>query len=651
MQKILQQPGVRDLLMGNEAIARGAVEAGVQLVAAYPGTPSSEITEVLLQASREAGFYVEWSTNEKVAFEVAAGASMLGGRCLVAMKNAGLNVAMDTFMTLPYGGVKGGLVVVVADDPDAHYSSNEQDTRFAAAYAEIPCLEPENQQEAKDMTLEAFALSEKLSLPVFLRSVSRISHASGDVLFGEVKQDLNPLAFNKHYQMGYRWNVYGPPGAVYKHQWLHGVLPEAKKLADDSLFNTLEKPAGARIGIIATGLGGAYAREAAARLGLMGEVAFLKLGFVYPLPEKLVAEFAEGLDLILMVEEGDPVVEQMVRSWLKEAMPLVKVRGKAYGNLFPPYGELNTDLVTAALAPVFGKEVKADSKAAVRAEKQALVIPRSSTLCAGCSHLGTYSALKAALAKFPETSVNIINGDIGCYEQGGYGVFATGDPASAEASKAYAAATPYDMLDTIYVMGSGISMAHGQSKIGYKDGKLVAVCGDSTFFHAILPALVNVVYNNSDITFLILDNRWTSMTGHQPNPSTGYNAFGEEYPRADIPAIVRAMGVQFVEECDSYERDTAIDVLYRALDYSGPSVVIMTGECQLQKQRRTKKSLAKTYVSLNECDGCRTCTAVGCPAIKFNTEEKKSGIDSVLCVDCGLCAQVCPQKAIKVRRR
>ncbi len=651
MQKILQQAGQRDLLMGNEAIARGAVEAGVQLMAAYPGTPSSEIGEVLMEASREAGFYVEWSINEKVAFEVAAGASLAGGRTMTAMKNAGLNVVMDTFMTLPYGGVKGGFVVVVADDPDAHYSSNEQDTRFAAAYAEIPCLEPENQQEAKDMAKEAFDISEELALPVFLRSVSRISHASGDVLFGQVKEKPNALGFNKHYQMGYRWNVYGPPGAVYKHQWLHSVLPAARKLANESRFNKMEKPGGAKIGIIATGLGAAYAREAVNRLGLAGQVAFLKLGFIYPLPEQLISDFANGLEQIFFIEEGDPVVENMTRAYLQAQGCCVTIAGKAYGDLFPPYGELNTDIVAAALAPRFGQAIQADSKAAVRAEKASLIIPRSSTLCAGCSHLGTYSALKAALAKYPEEAVHIVNGDIGCYEQGGYGIFAGGDPANKAESKGYKADTPYDMLDTIYVMGSGISMAHGQSKIGYQDGKLVAVCGDSTFFHTILPALMNVVYNQSDITFLILDNRWTCMTGHQPNPNTGYNAFGEETPQADIPAIVKAMGLEFVETCDAYDRAAAEDVISRALDYAGPAVVILTGECQLQKQRRVKKGLAKTFVNLNDCDGCRSCVALGCPGIKYNATEKKSGIDSVLCVDCGLCQQVCPQKAIKVRRR
>ena len=651
MAKILQQAGVRDLLMGNEAIARGAVEAGVQLMAAYPGTPSSEIGEVLMETSREGGFYVEWSINEKVAFEVAAGASFVGGRTMVAMKNAGLNVAMDTFMTIPYGGVKGGMVVVVADDPDAHYSSNEQDTRFAAAYAEIPCFEPENQQEAKDMARDAFSVSEELQLPVFLRSVSRISHASGDVLFNEVAEKRNALAFNKHYGLPYRWNVYGPPGAVSKHQWLHEQLPKAQKLANESKYNVLTKPSTAKIGIIAPGLAAAYAREAVARLGLTEQVAFLKLGFIYPLPNELVARFAEGLEQILMIEEGDCVVENMVRSLAKEIAPNVKIYGKTYNPLFPPYGELNTDIVTAAIAPIFGKTIASDPKASVRAEKQALVIPRSSTLCAGCSHLGSYSALKEALAQYPEDSVHIINGDIGCYEQGGYGVFAGGNLANWEPKKAYKPDTPYDMLDTIYVMGSGISMAHGQSKIGYQDGKLVAVCGDSTFFHAILPALMNAVYNDSDITFMILDNRWTCMTGHQPNPNTGINAFGEECFQADIPAIVKAMGIQSLSEVDAYDRPAAVEAISQALEFKGPAVVVLKGECQLQKQRRVKKGIAKTYVNVNDCDGCKTCVQLGCPGIKFDAKEKKSGIDGVLCVDCGLCGQVCPQKAIKMRRR
>lgn len=649
--KILQEAGKRDLLMGNEAIARGAIEAGVQLMAAYPGTPSTEIGEALFEAAPESDFYVEWSVNEKIAFEVAAGASFVGARTMVAMKNAGLNVAMDTFMTIPYGGIKGGMVVVVADDPDAHYSSNEQDTRFAASYAEIPCLEPENQQEAKDMAKDAFALSEEVGLPVFLRSVSRISHASGDVRFDPCEKNRNNLAFNKHYKLPYRWNVYGPPGAISKHAWLHEVLLQVQALANKSPYNSTFKPEGAKTGIIASGLAAAYAREALARLGMSDEVAFLKLGFIYPLPDEVVSSFFDGLDQVIMIEEGDPVVENMVRSLAKEVAPLAKISGKSFNPIFKPYGELNTDIVTDALAKVFDKELIGDSKEDVRKKKQSLIIPRSSTLCAGCSHLGSYAALKKALTHYSEEEVHIINGDIGCYEQGGYGIFASGNLANDADSMAYKPDSPYDMLDTIYVMGSGISMAHGQNKVGYKDGKVVAVCGDSTFFHGILPALMNIVYNQSDITFLILDNRWTCMTGHQPNPNTGYDVYGNECPRAEIPSIVKAMGIKSVRVADAYDQEEAVVAISEALDYKGPAVVILEGECQLQKQRRVKKSLAKTYISVNECDGCKSCVQLGCPAIMFDSKEKKSRIDNVLCVDCGLCIQNCPNDAIKMRRR
>ncbi len=651
MSSILQEPGKQVLLMGNEAIARGAVEAGIQLMAAYPGTPSSEIGEVLLDASSESDFYVEWSTNEKIAFEVAAGASFVGARTMVAMKNAGLNVAMDTFMTLPYGGIKGGMVVVVADDPDAHYSSNEQDTRFAAAYAEIPCLEPENQQEAKEMAKAAFEISEKTELPVFLRSVSRISHASGDVLLEERTEKRNKIAFNKHYNLPYRWNVYGPPGAVYKHQWLHGVLPKVQEMANTSPFNQLEQVSGAKKGILATGLAAAYTKEAMARLDLSGKVSFLKLGFIYPLPNALVEQLLSGIDELIIVEEGDPVVENAVRSLAKEVAPNVKIHGKTYNAVFHIFGELNTDIVTAGLAPVFGKSVAEDSKIALREELKSLVAPRSSTLCAGCSHLGTYSAIRESLSKIE--GVHIVNGDIGCYEQGGYGIFSAGLQASSDDSKGYVPESPYDVLDTIYVMGSGISMAHGQSKVGYQDGKILAVAGDSTFIHATLPALVNAVYNNSDITFLILDNRWTCMTGHQPNPNTYLHGPAAEPQEEcfDIQGVVTAMGVKSLATVDAYDRAAMVEAIDAALAFVGPAVVVVTGECQLQKQRRVKKGIAKTRVNTNDCDGCKSCVQLGCPAIKFDVLTKKSGIDAIACVDCGLCSQVCPNKAIRMRRK
>lgn len=635
--------------MGNEAIARGALEAGVKMVAAYPGTPSSEVNEVMVEVSKSSDIYAEWSMNEKVAIDAAAGASIAGMRSMTIMKNAGLNVAMDTFMTLPYGGIKSGFVVVVADDPNAHYSSTEQDTRVLAEYAEIPCLEPENQQEAKDMAKAAFAISEKTKLPVFLRSVSRISHASGEVVFGEVETEEKKPAFNKHFELPYRWNVYGPPGTLSKHVWLHNTaLPIASEAAETSEFNTMRKPAGAEIGVLASGLGAAYAREALTALGVNeGDVAFLKLGFIHPLPAELVKNFAEGLKTLIVVEEGDPMVERMVRVWLGELGSACRICGKLFNGILNLYGELNADIVANALAPILGKNAPVDTKANMRADMENRVIPRSSAFCAGCSHLGTYSALRAALQKYPNDQVHIINGDIGCYEQGGYGVFSKKDKANDAESKRYPMNAPYEMLDTIYVMGSGISMAHGQSKAGYRNGKLVAVCGDSTFLHTILPALANVVYNDSDVTLIVMDNRWTSMTGHQPNPFTGLGSTGLPQDEADLEAIVKAFGIKSFSSAYAYDQDKMIQAMSEALDYPGPAVVVVTGECQLQRQRRIKRRDASTYVDASKCVGCKRCIEIGCPAIEFDKEKRKAGIDKVLCVECGLCSQICPFGAIQ----
>lgn len=643
---IQQEPGKKVLLMGNEAIARGAIEAGLQLMAAYPGTPSSEIGEVLIEVAPHYDYYVEWSTNEKVSFEVAAGASQVGARSMVAMKNAGLNVAMDTFMTLPYGGIKGGMVVVVADDPDAHYSSTEQDTRFLAVHAEIPCLEPMDPQEAKDMTYAAFDISEELELPVFLRSVSRISHASGDVELGAVRAKRNKIAFNKHYKLPYRWNVYGAPGALSKHQWLHGVLPKAKEIANSSVFNRLSLVPGAEIGVITAGLATAYTKEALERLGLSGKVHHLKLGMIYPLPDRLVGEIVKASKKLIVLEEGDPVVENMVRALAQDVTSGVKVYGKSMNRILEPFGELNPDLVAGALSAVLELEPAGDELLGLRQELKKLVIPRSSTLCAGCSHLGTYSALKEALK--PYKGVNIINGDIGCYEQGGYGIFSSNISANEEDGKRYPVRSPYEILDTIYVMGSGIGMAQGQVQVGYEEGKVVAVAGDSTFFHATLPSVVNMVYANADVTFLVLDNRWTCMTGHQPNPATGVNSLGEPVERFDIEKIVSALGVKWVKSVNAYNRQEAVQTIEEALAFKGPSVVVLHGECRLQVQRRTKKGPTQTWVDEELCNGCKTCVQLGCPAVTFDPDRRKAGIDAISCVDCTLCSQVCPEKAIKM---
>jgi indolepyruvate ferredoxin oxidoreductase alpha subunit len=642
--KLHQPVGSRALLMGNEAIARGAIEAGLQLMAAYPGTPSSEVGEALIEAHGEADYYIEWSTNEKIAFEVAAGAAQVGARSITAMKNAGLNVAMDTFMTLPYGGVKGGMVIVVADDPDAHYSSTEQDTRLLAAYAEIPCYEPMDQQEAKDMTRDAFELSEALELPVFVRSVSRISHASGDVSFGPARQKRSSLGFNKHYRLPYRWNVYGAPGPVSKHQWLHGVLPKAREAANASPYNRLDLVEGAEVGILSSGVAAAYTLEALDRLSL--SVSFLKLGLIHPLPDRLVARLLSEITTLIVIEEGDPVLESMVRAFAQENNYQVKIRGKSYDWILPPFGEINADKATEAIAKATRLSVEPDTRQGIREKVRSLIAPRSSTLCAGCSHLGSYWALREALKE--HKGIHIINGDIGCYEQGGYGLFASKINVSDEQSKRHPIRSAYETLDTIYVMGSGIGMAQGQAQAGYRDGKVVAVAGDSTFIHATLPAVVNAVYSQADITFLVLDNRWTAMTGHQVNPNTGVDTLGNKTEGFDIPAVAKSLGVKMVRAVEAYRLEESRQAIAEALDFEGPSVVVLNGECMLQVLRRTKRTGGATRVDEQTCTGCTLCVQLGCPAVMFDKEKKKAKIDEINCVDCNLCVQVCSFRAIAV---
>jgi len=664
---LTNEPGRKMLLMGNEAIARGALEAGLDLMAAYPGTPSSEIGEVLAAVAKDAGIHAEWSINEKIAFEVAVGASLVGARALVAMKNAGLNVAMDTFMTVPYGGVKGGLAVVVADDPNAHYSSNEQDTRLAAIYAEIPCLEPGDQQEAKDMTAAALEMSEEFELPVFVRSASRLSHASGDVALGKLpERQKRELGFNKHWKLPYRWNVYGSPGALSKHRWLHERLDMVRESAAGSSFSNLVLTRGAKLGVIASGLAASYVREALARLGV--ESNLLTIGMVYPLPEAKVRELLEASERVLVLEEGDQAVETQVRALAQAAGCSVPILGRYHRNaVLEPYGELNPDRARRAVlgaleglrgatggagvdassgAPAPGARTSSATAARAEAKKRAraMVVPRSSALCAGCSHLGSYWAVREALRR--RKGVHIVNGDIGCYEQGGYGLLSSRIDAGPEASRRWPLKSPYEILDTNYVMGGGIGLAQGQAQAGYRDGKVLAVAGDSTYAHATIPSLLNAVYNRADFTFLILANNWTAMTGHQPNPTTGVDAVGDQAPLLDIIASAKSLGVEHISQASAYDLAAAKEAISGALDHEEPSVVVLTGECQLQVQRRSPVRSPRTRVDEEECTGCGICLQLGCPAVTFDPDKKKAGIDTSLCVDCDLCRQVCPTGAI-----
>ncbi len=663
----LDEPGKRVILQGNEAFARGAVEAGVQVAAGYPGTPSSEIMETLSMVAKDLGFHAEWAVNEKVALDVAVGAASVGARTIATMKNAGTNWVMDMFSTVVYGGLPGALVIVSADDPEAFYSSTEEDTRFLAKGVGVMILEPSTQQEAKDMTKAAFDYSERFELPVFIRSVTRISHSSGDVTFGEIRKERNPIFFDRHYKLPFRYNVYGPfkykgkTGPTAKHAWQLEQLEKIKEFVNEVPFNKIEKGS-TRLGIIAAGMGYAYVKDSLIKLDAEGKPWILKVGTPFPLPEKLLKEFIDSVDKILVVEEGDPFIEEQLYAFMKEYAPEKPIYGKTKNQVLLRYGELGLSQVVNAVAKFLGlNPPKVDeSRKKLKEEISAIIAPRSSALCPGCQHLGTYWGLRFALikvaSKFKDKwkGVWIVNGDIGCYEQGGYGIFAKEIiPSTKKESKRYMFNNPYEILDTNYIMGGGIGLAQGQYQAGYRDGPIVAVAGDSTFFHACMPALANAVYNKAAITFIVMDNSWTAMTGHQPSPSSGWTAMGEPARVIKIEDVAKALGVEHVFTVDPYDikatEETIMKAILTSVEKKVPTVVVARRECALQVARRASRSgVNLTYYTVNQdkCIGCTLCVQLGCPAVGWDKEKKKAFIDPVLCVACGLCAQVCPVKAI-----
>ncbi len=665
----LDEPGKRVVLTGNEAIARGAIEAGVQVATGYPGTPSSEILETLAAVAKELGFHAEWSVNEKVAFDVAAGAAIVGARAIVTMKNAGVNWVMDMFATLPYTGVRGGFVLVAADDPDAFYSSTEQDTRPLGKAVGVLVLEPLDQNEAKEMAKEAFDYSEKFELPVMLRSVTRVSHSSGDVTFGPIRKERNPIAFDRHWKLPFRWNVYGPTpyggkvGPAARHAWLIERFEKIRSFVNEVKFNWIEK-GNSDLGIIASGIGYAYVKDSLIKLEPKERPWILKIGTPNPIPLKLLKELLKHVNKVLVVEEGDPLVEEQVLMYMKEEAPDVKVLGKSLNKVFRPYGELGIDQVVNVVAKFLGIEPLRIPKERKRLKEEIapLVAPRSSSLCPGCQHLGTYWALRWALLKITSKfkgkmkGVWIINGDIGCYEQGGYGIFAKEiKPSISRESVRYEINNPYEILDTNYIMGGGIGLAQGQFHAGYRDGPIVAVAGDSTFFHACMPALLNATFNKAGITFIVLDNAWTAMTGHQPSPSGGITAVGEKSKVYPIEEVAKALGVEHVRVVDPYNLKETEEAIMKALETTlsrgVTTLVVARRECALQVLRRKRKAgepIPKYVVDESKCVGCRLCVQLGCPAIGFDEGKKKAWIDQILCVGCSMCAQICPAKAIKL---
>ena len=625
----VDQPGRSVLMMGNEAIARGAIEAGVDFSTAYPGTPSSEILESLAGVAEHFGFYAEWSVNEMVALEAAAAASFSGLRAIVAMKQNGVNVCSDFLLTVNLTGTKGGLVFVVGDDPSAISSSNEQDSRNFARFADLPLLEPATFQEAKDMTRWAFELSERVGLPCMIRSVTRLSHSRGNVKLAEIPQRSRSARFEGGYVAG----VFVPV----QHSALHQKLERAREEFEGSEFNWYVGPEQARFVIVTSGSGWLYSREAVAALGLDGEVGILKIGTTWPLPERFIVDHLKQVTEVLIVEEVDPFLEQNIKVLLAEQAKMlgpIEVYGARSGHL-PAFGDINQDKVARALADIRGLEYRTrDEQYARRAGELALtyVPPRLPTFCPGCPHRASLWAIKAALKL--DGRDGFVAGDIGCYSLGV-------GPAG------------FWQLKTLHCMGAGIGLANGFGQLGQFafDQPVVAVCGDSTFFHAAIPGLINARFNKSNVLMVVLDNGGTAMTGFQPHPGSGTDALGRPAPVVEIEAICKAIGVE-VRVRDPFEVDQAIEELYDMLQDGGAKVMVFRRKCFLVESR--EKARPRVFVDPEKCigDDCgcaRFCSRVfNCPGIIWDQEAKKAKIDEVVCTGCGVCATLCPQGAIVV---
>lgn len=624
----IDAPGTTLLLMGNEAIARGALEAGVGFAASYPGTPSSEILPAIAEVAKRRGIYAEWSVNEMVAMEAATGASLCGIRAMASMKANGVNVISDFLINLVMKGIGAGLVLVSCDDPTGRNSSNEEDTRAIAKWMDMPLLEPGDFQDAKDMTKWLFDLSEEVDIICILRCVSKIAHTRGNVKLGEIPKKEHKAHFD--YDMRRR------PRGLLAHAFLHQNLEKAREKFESSPFNRYVGPDKAELLIITCGSGWLYSQEAVRILNLEDKVGILKLGTLWPLPEKFVERHLDKSPKVLFVEEIDPFVEQSVMELaanLPPTSPRPVFYGKRSGHI-NAYGELTPDLVIKAITSIMGltyqpRDIEYAKKAeAVSASE---VIMRSGTVCPGCPHKASHWAIKNALRL--DGRDGFTTSDIGCY-----GGMNTGG---------------YFLSRTHYCMGGGAGVANGFGKLGQFGFKqpVIAFCGDSTFFHATIPALIDAVYNNSNLIVVVFDNNATSMTGFQPHPGTGITAMGDPARVVSIEAICRALGAH-VEVCDPFDlKNTTATMLDIMAMEGGLRVVIMKRECELIRARRETppyKVSIDPDKCLGEACGCdRFCIRVfRCTGLRWNEETGKTEIDEVICAGCGVCADICPQGAI-----
>jgi len=631
--------GDRLLLMGNDAIARGALEGGVKVVAGYPGTPSSEIVETLAGAAQEFGLYVEWSVNEKVSLEVAAAAAYSNLRSLCVMKQVGVNVAADFLLHLAEYGTRSGLVLVSCEDPGALSSTNEGDSRPYSKMMEFPLIEPAGFQEAKDMTRWAFELSEGVKSPVMLRSVTRLSHASGNLVAGDLPEYTAAPKFECHgeFMDQQKGPVLTFPTLVepQRTRQLAG-LKKAVSLFEDSPFNSFQGPADPDLLIITSSAAFSYCCEALEILKANDRVGVLKLGTTWPLPPKLLTRHLATCSRVFIVEEGTPFLEDNVKALCAERGLRVGIK-TFYGrrdSVLPPGNELNPDIVMAALVEILGMAHKiVDPSYTERADLAMTETPqRELTFCPGCPHRASYWLLNEALAL--DNRQGFVCGDIGCYTLG-------------------AADCGFKTVKLSMSMGSGMGMASGFGKLaafGFSQPAM-AVCGDSTFFHAVMPALVNAIHNRSDTILVIVDNSGTAMTGFQPHPGTPVGADKNPLPALNIPEICRAMGAH-VEITDPFEMDQTRSLLQDLIyDHSGVRVLILKQACALSPARKKSKAYEMAVdpeICLAESCGCnRLCTRVfKCPGLRVDPESNKASIDNVICIGCGVCASICPSGAI-----